>query len=94
MDNSGKAVIEGAEIVIRVPLASLATVVDGAWMCHGIEPRLKVTDAAAFARDLCDALNDEDDEGSTPVHRLFDVGIQGAYERGAEGICEHDEQEP
>lgn len=94
MDHSGRAFIEGAEIVIRVPLASLATVVDGAWMCHGIEPRLKITDATAFARDLCRALNVEDEDGTTPVHQLFDAAIQTAFEQGAEGICEHEKQEP
>jgi len=42
---------------------------------------------------LVAALNAEDEQGSTIIHRLFDSAINAALEGGAEGIEEHPVQE-
>ena len=87
------AVIENGSITIRVPIDNLSAVVEGAWASGGLDTRFKVTDAPELAKELCRTLNDEDGEGTTPIHRLFDAAINEAMWRGAEGIEEHEDQE-
>ena len=89
----GKAVIEDNAIVIRVPLASLPQVVEGAWALGSLDTRWKLTNVPLFARDFVRELNSEDEEGTTMVHRMFDAAINEALEQGAEGIEEHDDQD-
>lgn len=86
VDHSAQAIIEGDAIVIRVPIAYLSTIVEGGWAAGGYDTHFKVMDAPVFAKELCSALNDEDEEGTTPIHRLFDKCIVAASESGAEGI--------
>lgn len=93
MDMSGRAVIEDGAIVIRVPIANLPAVVEGSWAAGGMDTRFKVTDPEAFAKDLVIELNDENEIGTTRVHKMFDKAIEGAINWGAEGIEEHEEQE-
>lgn len=88
-DLSGHAYIEDDAIVIRVAFSHLPTIIEGAWAANGISTRLKVTDVVAFAKDLSHALNDEDEEGTTPIHRLFDHAIEAAFESGADGVEEY-----
>jgi hypothetical protein len=92
-DNSGRAIIEDGAIVIRLPIANLPQVVEGAWAGGNLRPRLKVTDAQVFAKELCRALNDEEEDGTTRIHLMFDASIEFASEQGFEGIEEHEEQE-
>lgn len=93
MDNSGTAVIEDGVIVIRLPVANLPAVVEGAWLASGIDIRYKVIDPVAFAKALCVELNQEDESGSTRIHKMFDRAIDEAINQGAEGIEEHSNQE-
>jgi len=53
----------------------------------------KIVDADAFARAVCRQLNDEEEDGTTVVHRMFDEAIKEAVEQGAEGIVFPDEKE-
>ena len=86
------AIVKGS-IVIRVPMKSLKDLVEGAWALGSLDTRMKITDAKAFADELVSAINCEDEEGTTPLHRLFDAAINDALEQGAEGIEEHEEQD-
>lgn len=90
---SGRAVLQDAEIVIRVPVDVLPSVVEGAWAAGGMDLRLKVTDPALFARELVNELNREDEVGTTPIHRVFDAAIMEAFGQGAEGVEKHETQE-
>jgi hypothetical protein len=90
---SGEAVIEGDSIVIRVAIDALPMIVEGAWAAGGMDLRLKVTDAKTFAKDLVRTLNDEEEDGTTPIHKMFDAAIWEASEQGADGIDEHEDQE-
>jgi hypothetical protein len=85
-DNGGKAVIEDGAIVIRVSLDALPMVLEGAWTMGKFDTRYKITDAGEFARELMRALNSEDEQGTTAIHKLFDQAILEAIERGAFGI--------
>lgn len=89
----GQAVIEDGQIVIRVAIDALQTVVDGAWAMRSIDARQKVTDADLFAKELCIALNREDEQGTTRVHKAFDDAILFAIEQGFEGIEDHEDQD-
>jgi hypothetical protein len=90
----GQAVIEdGRYIVIRVAIEALPAVVEGAWASGGLDTRFKVTDPAAFAKELVIEINQEDEAGTTAVHKMFDFSINMAIEQGAEGIEEHEIQE-
>lgn len=92
-ENSAKAIIAGGAIVIRVPIENLPTIVEGAWAAGGMDVRYIVTDPAVFAKELTYALDREEEDGTTPIHRMFDACIDDAINQGAEGIDEHPEQE-
>lgn len=93
LKNGARAVIENNCIVIRLPLSSLQTAIDGAWALNTLSPRYKITNQTEFAKDLVAALNDEDEQGTTPIHRMADAAINSAVEQGAFGIEEHPEQD-
>jgi len=55
---------------------------------HGpIGEGLRITDNDVFAAEIRRTLLNEEEDGSTPVHRMFDVAADEACEQGAEG-CE------
>lgn len=53
----------------------------------------KIVDADAFAKAIFHQLNDEEEDGTTIVHRMFDDAIKEAVEQGAEGIALPDDRE-
>ncbi|RYC29342.1 hypothetical protein D3273_24425 [Lichenibacterium minor] len=75
-----EARIEGDHIVFRVPIGYLPEIALGA------EDGGTVNDAAAFARDLVDHLNHEDEQGLCPFHRMFDGAVAEAINQGASGV--------
>ncbi|HVJ31628.1 MAG TPA: hypothetical protein VND94_00815 [Terriglobia bacterium] len=93
MDRSGTAVIEDGAVIIRVSLAALPAVVEGAWAIRALETRFKVTATDIFAKELVRALNDEDEQGTTMIHKMFDAAINEAIEQGAEGVEKHEQQD-
>jgi len=88
-----EATISRNSISIRVPFSKLQQLMDGSWRLGALEVRQKVKDQDVFAAELVAALNAEDEQGSTIIHRLFDSAINAALEGGAEGIEEHPVQE-
>jgi len=92
IDNSAKAVIEDGHIVIRVPIANLQTIMDGGYACNAYPERYKVTDPEGFAQEIERELNDEDEEGTTPIHKLFDKAINDALNHGAQHADLHEDQ--
>lgn len=93
LENSGRAIIEDGSMVIRIALEALPMIVEGSWAAGGMDTRYKVTDPAAFAADLVRELNDESEDGTTRIHRMFDKAIENAIGQGAFGIEEHEKQE-
>ncbi len=88
--DSGRAVVEDGCIVIRVAIEALDTIIDGVVALYDEdgEPLFKVTDCPKFAADLVRSLNEEDEQGTTRIHLMFDDAIEHAVEYGAEGIEE------
>jgi hypothetical protein len=91
-EDGGRAVIEDGNIIIRLPIQNLRTVVEGAWAAGAMGTRFKVTDATVFADYLVAELNCEEEDGTTRIHRMFDEAINEAINQGAEGIEEHEDQ--
>ena len=48
--------------------------------------KIVVTDARVFAKEVLGALQHEEEDGTTPVHRLIDRAAAFAIEYGAEGV--------
>ncbi len=85
----GTARIEDGAIVIRVPLDYLPFVLHGAYALGAIYgPVMKITDLNEWAKEVCGALNREDEQGTTLIHRAFDAAMDEAINQGAFGIDE------
>jgi hypothetical protein len=48
--------------------------------------KVTVTDIHAIAKEIVSELNREEEDGSTPVHRMLDRAFDNAIEQGAEGV--------
>ncbi len=83
--------IEGKEIVIRVKISALKT----AFEAHpnGLAEDYRLTSLKTVADSLVRRLNDEEEDGTTPVHRLFDAAFEEALEQGDEGFAERAKSE-
>jgi hypothetical protein len=86
--HNAEAYIRRGRIVIDLEIDGLPAVYEGGVDCGYIEPGFKVTDPRTFARDVVRALNHEDEQGTTAIHRLFDAAFGCAIEDGAEGVEE------
>ena len=88
MSKAATAVIEKGTIIIRLPIKNLKMAVEGyVDSDFGIEPMI-VTNVQAFAKSVVRALNEEEENGSTPIHHMFDAAFEQALENGSEGVEE------
>jgi hypothetical protein len=92
-DTSGEAVIEDGHIVIRFRIDALPTAVAGAAALGTLDAPFKVTNAEAFAKDLVSQLNEEDEQGTTMIHRMMDEAFNQAADQGAFGTSISDDDE-
>lgn len=90
-DNKLTVDVVDGEIVIRMGIDRLAhsAVTMQTFLDDEENPLLTVTDAGLFASDVCRALLDEEEDGTTLVDIMFDDAIKAAVEDGAEG-CDLD----
>lgn len=91
-ESGGRAVIEGDAVVIRFPLDAMQTAMDGAWSLRAFDTRYKITDINEFAKEFRNALNREDERGTTEIHKMADRAFIDCIESGAFGIEEHEQQ--
>lgn len=86
-----KAVIEGDNIVIRVPISAIPVAFE-AWpdapRNDEADPLYRVTDAVVFANGIVHYLNDESEDGTTRIHRMLDSAMNEALVHGEEGVEE------
>lgn len=92
-ESGGRAVIEGDAVVIRFPLDAMQTAMDGAWSLRAFDTRYKITDINEFAKEFRNALNREDEQGTTEIHKMADRAFIDCIESGAFGIEEHEQQD-
>lgn len=55
---------------------------------YGWDDEYKIEDKEVFAKDMAVALLSEEEDGTTPVHRIFDAAAADAIENGSEGVVE------
>ena len=75
--------IEGEDIVIRIGIPPLMWALqhETVW-----ESQFGITDPEAFSKAIVKALNEDDEEGTTLVHRMFDSAADAAMAQGCEGV--------
>jgi hypothetical protein len=88
----GHAILKDGAISFRVSLDALPAVLEGAWAIGKLDTRFQITDSSEFAKEIVRALNREDEQGTTAIHKLFDRAILDSIEQGAFGIEEHPKQ--
>lgn len=81
-----EANIEGNQIVIRIDIETLPIAVEGGIDLGTIASGGRVVDAYAFAKEVVYALNDEEEDGTTLVHEMFDAAFDDALDMGAQGV--------
>jgi len=92
MSHAGMRVFRTArKIVIELPVSVLPAALRGSPLNADPDgdPAYHVTHKAAFADAVVEALGSEEDDGTTPLHRLFDNAMLAAIEDGCDGVEEH-----
>jgi len=79
--------------MIRIPVENLPAALKGACDLGIVQGVWRVTDLKTFAKEVAHALNDEDEQGTTPIHRMFDDAFNYVIEQGGEGIEDDTEKE-
>lgn len=78
--------VEDSQLVIRIGIGTLAFATECCPLLAGDAidpPYVKVADKKMLAEDVLRALSDEEEDGTTPVHRLLDEAILEAYAQGS-----------
>lgn len=90
--------IEGGEIVIRVKIDALPIAVGFLQDLTKYDEKsgeffeARVTDPRVLAEEIVRALRQEQEDGTTPIHEMFDAAVGEAVEQGAEGIVLHGDE--
>ena len=50
------------------------------------DPKYRITDLEAFAANVCRRLNEEEEDGTTLIHRAFNAAFEQVLEQGDEGV--------
>lgn len=82
--------VEDGQIIIRFPLACLRLAMAGAIELGTVPAGWLVAWGDKLASDMVAELSREDDEGTTPVHRLLDAAMTEAIEAGSTGVVRCD----
>lgn len=83
-------IIDG-KLVISLRIGTLANAArhsEHFFNCAESGTPLKITDEAVFAQSVANALNREEEDGSTPITRMLDEATEWVSEQGEEGIEE------
>lgn len=91
-DFEAEARMEDEKIIITLSIQNLQQIALGAWAAGYMDP-IRITDAKAFAAAMCQELNNDAEDGTTPIHRLFDNAILQAFESGEGEEMNDDEAE-
>lgn len=87
MNKALKVQIVNGELVISIGISTLCFAIDHApEMWNEKEDKPRITDEAGFARDILEQLTREEEDGTTPVHRMFDAAAARAIEYGSANV--------
>lgn len=84
--------VSGGRLVISIGVDVLASAADNSPAFERDDgdfdkpPKYRVTDADVFAAEIALALQDEREDGSTPIHLLLDAAFQAATDDGCDGV--------
>lgn len=88
-----EATISKGKILISVDEKAMRQLVEGCWATENLDVRQQITDVPIYMKEVVDALNADDEQGTTLIHRMFDAAILQTLENGAEGIEDHPKQD-
>lgn len=85
MSQQLSVVIEGGQLKISIGIALLAFAVQSqdSW-----PEEFAVVDLREFAKSMARQLQREEEDGTTPVHRMLDAAADEVLERGDDGVDE------
>ncbi|TGP93828.1 MULTISPECIES: Gp49 family protein [unclassified Mesorhizobium] len=88
--HDGEAYIAGDQIRVGVNIANLPKIIEAnpAWSDEFV-----VSDVGEAARSIVRRLNDEEEDGTTLIHRAFDKAAETALEQGDDGFDEQANEE-
>lgn len=95
-DSTLKVAVEDGEIRISVGIETMLIVCGGELIAtadYSNPGMFRVTDSAGFADDVRRELEREEEDGTTPVHRMLDMALNEAVESGSEHVQEVEEDE-
>ncbi len=82
-----EAKIIGEQLVISIGISTLAYAIQ-----NGTDDWVgKITSEAGFAQDVIDELLNEEEDGTTLVHKMFDEAAREAADQGSEYVSSGDE---
>ena len=82
--------IEDGQLKISIGIALLAFAVQNN---DNWSEDFRVTDISEFAKSMKRRLLDEEEDGTTPIHRMFDSVADQVLEQGDDGVDEGDVEE-
>lgn len=83
------SVVDGV-LTISIGVGLLAFAVQAASDVSEWPEDFKIVDPETFAKGIANALLAEEEDGTTPVHRMLDAAAVEALEQGADGCVEGD----
>ncbi len=84
-----EAFLQDGRLVLSISYATLANAArNSEYFFNASESGevLEILDVAAFAQDVCGALNLEEEDGSTPLTRALDGAFEYVVEQGYESV--------
>jgi hypothetical protein len=81
-------------LVISLSIANLANAArqsDFFFQCAEEGSKLTITSEHDFAKSVANQLNDEDEDGSTLITRMFDQAFENAVNSGESGVIAEDD---
>ena len=87
-----KIEIKNNNIVISIPTESLSFAYAAAVDLGYINKGSFILDSDVFSKELLSALLEEDEDGTTIVHKMLDKAMYHATDQGAEGVGEVDDE--
>lgn len=92
-DQPLKVFIKNEVLTISIGVKTLAWCAENPPDDTDFDNDVKIVSARGFAKDVAIELLDEEEDGTTPVHLMFDKVIENAINQGSEHVELLDEEE-
>ena len=91
-DQQIKVEVVDDRLVISIGVGLLAFAVQASSDVSGWPEEWYISDPAAFAAEVARTLEAEEEDGTTPVHRMLDAAALETLEQGADAVEEGDSE--